>query len=173
HQFFIFFRKIRSQDKEVTNVFMGPLVSAEHLEKVRHYVDLAVKEGATIECFSGGYFLQPTIITGLQDSSPVNREEIFGPVVVMSPFSSMEEVVQRANDVDYGLCAVVFTKDINLAHRTAGALEVGTVWVNSWLVRDLTMPFGGMKKSGLGREGLLHSMETFTEEKTHCIQLSH
>ncbi|XP_040567612.1 2-aminomuconic semialdehyde dehydrogenase [Lepeophtheirus salmonis] len=179
-------KKLKVGDPNDPDVFMGPLISSEHQEKVRYYVDLAVKEGANIECgepanhmgfldskFTDGYFFPPTIITGIADSSPIMKEEIFGPVVCITPFSTPEEVIQRANDVEYGLCAVVFTNDIHLAHKTAAALEVGTVWVNSWLIRDLTMPFGGMKQSGMGREGLLHSIETFTEEKTTCIQLSH
>ncbi|CAB4064902.1 ALDH8A1 [Lepeophtheirus salmonis] len=160
-------KKLKVGDPNDPDVFMGPLISSEHQEKVRYYVDLAVKEGANIECG------EPANHMGFLDSKFTDGRKYLDPLFALLHFQHRKRFIQRANDVEYGLCAVVFTNDIHLAHKTAAALEVGTVWVNSWLIRDLTMPFGGMKQSGMGREGLLHSIETFTEEKTTCIQLSH
>ena len=159
----------------------GALVSKEHKDKVMKYITTAKTSGATIHCgefvdevvlpksCENGYFVQPTVITGLDDTNPCMKDEIFGPVVCITPFKSELEVIKRVNDVDYGLCASVYTQNIEKAHRVASKLQVGTVWVNSWLIRDLHMPFGGVKLSGVGRESLFESKKFFTEAKTICV----
>uniref|UniRef100_A0A8B9L0T8 Aldehyde dehydrogenase 8 family, member A1 n=1 Tax=Astyanax mexicanus TaxID=7994 RepID=A0A8B9L0T8_ASTMX len=160
----------------------GALVSKEHLEKVRSYVALARAEGAQIHCGegvdalnlppqnAGGYFMLPTVITGVKDSSRVMQEEIFGPVTCITPFDQEEEVIARANAVRYGLSAVVWSKDVGRVHRVARRLEAGLVWTNCWLIRDLNLPFGGMKCSGVGREGGKDSYHFFTEVKTITVK---
>ena len=150
------------------------------LDKVKFYVDLAQKEGGKIalggsapeppnERCREGYFFQPTVITGLPVSCRTNREEIFGPVVTITPFDSEEEVINYANDVEYGLSSSVWTQNLSRAHRVAERINTGTVWVNCWLVRDLRVPFGGMKQSGVGREGGEEALRFFTEPKNVCI----
>jgi aminomuconate-semialdehyde/2-hydroxymuconate-6-semialdehyde dehydrogenase len=168
-------------DPEAKETQMGPLVSKEHREKVMGYIKLAVEEGGEVVAggkipklpasLSAGYFLEPTVITGLKPSSRVMQEEIFGPVVSIVPFRSEAEAIEIANGVEYGLSASVFTSQVDRAHRVAQSLDVGTVWVNSWMVRDLAMPFGGVKHSGLGREGGDHSLEFFTDVKTISVKL--
>lgn len=158
----------------------GAIVSKAQLDKVKFYVDLAEKEGG-VTALGGsapappndrcrdGYFFPPTVITDLPVSCRVNREEIFGPVVTITPFESEEEVVRYANDVDYGLSSSVWTQNLSRAHRVAERIHAGTVWVNCWLVRDLRVPFGGMKQSGVGREGGEEALRFFTEAKNVCI----
>lgn len=163
---------------------LGALISKEHLAKVLGYVKLAVNEGGEIVCGEGkdpplnlpsphteGYFMHPTVITGLADSTRCMQEEIFGPVVAIVPFETEEEVIKRANGVQYGLCAVVWTENVSRTHRVSQRLQAGTVWCNCWLVRDLNMPFGGFKASGIGREGATESYEFYTEAKTICIKM--
>ncbi|KAM7431813.1 Aldehyde dehydrogenase 8 member A1 [Porites harrisoni] len=163
---------------------LGALISKEHLAKVLGYVKLAVNEGGEIVCGEGkdpplnlpsphteGYFMRPTVITGLADSTHCMQEEIFGPVVSVVPFETEEEVIKRANGVQYGLCAVVWTENVSRTHRVSQRLQAGTVWCNCWLVRDLNMPFGGFKASGIGREGATESYEFYTEAKTICIKM--
>lgn len=163
---------------------LGALISKEHLAKVLGYVKIAVNEGGEIVCGEGkdpplkllsphaeGYFMQPTVITGLADNTRCMQEEIFGPVVAISPFDSEEEAIKRANGVQYGLCAVVWTENVSRTHRVSQRLQAGTVWCNCWLVRDLNMPFGGVKASGIGREGATESYEFYTEAKTVCIKM--
>jgi aminomuconate-semialdehyde/2-hydroxymuconate-6-semialdehyde dehydrogenase len=158
----------------------GAIVSKTQLEKVKFYVDLAQKEGGKIvvggsapqppnERCREGYFFQPTVITGLPVSCRTNREEIFGPVVTITPFDNEEEVISYANDCDYGLASSVWTQNLTRAHRVAEQINTGTVWVNCWLVRDLRVPFGGMKQSGVGREGGEEALRFFTEAKNVCI----
>lgn len=175
--------KVGPPPESTTNV--GALISKEHLAKVKGYVKIAQEEGGKIECGEGGpdgnvplpaayqngYYMKPTIITNLKDSSRCMQEEIFGPVTCVTPFKTEEEVIDRANGVQYGLCASVWTAALGVSHRVSQKLEVGTVWNNCWLVRDLNMPFGGMKASGLGRESGKESFDFFTEEKTICMKM--
>ncbi|CAN5606523.1 aldehyde dehydrogenase [soil metagenome] len=158
----------------------GAIVSQMQLDKVKFYVDLAREEGGEIalggvapeppnDRCREGYFFPPTVITGLPVACRVNREEIFGPVVTITPFDREEEVIGYANDTDYGLASSVWTQNLNRAHRVAERIHTGTVWVNCWLVRDLRVPFGGMKQSGVGREGGDEALRFFTEPKNVCI----
>src|SRR3989441_4865158 len=158
----------------------GAVVNKAQLDKIKFYVDLAQKEGGKIalggkapasinERCESGYFFPPTVITNLPVSCRTNREEIFGPVVTITPFDNEEEVIGYANDCDYGLASSVWTQNLNRAHRVAEQIHTGTVWVNCWLVRDLRVPFGGMKQSGVGREGGEEALRFFTEAKNICI----
>jgi aminomuconate-semialdehyde/2-hydroxymuconate-6-semialdehyde dehydrogenase len=158
----------------------GAIVNSTQLEKIRFYVDLAQKEGGKIalggkasesinDRCRDGYFFPPTVITGLPVSCRTNREEIFGPVVTITPFDNEEEVINYANDCEYGLASSVWTQNLSRAHRVAERISTGTVWVNCWLVRDLRVPFGGMKASGVGREGGEEALRFFTEPKNVCI----
>src|SRR5205807_5598737 len=118
----------------------------------------------------GGYFVAPTVVTGLTPECRVMREEIFGPVVTVTPFDSEDDLLAMANGVPYGLSASLWTRDLGRAHRIAERLEAGTVWVNCWLLRDLRVPFGGVKQSGVGREGEGEALRFFTEPKTVCVK---
>ncbi|KAF9924539.1 Aldehyde dehydrogenase 8 member A1 [Linnemannia zychae] len=173
-------KKLKVGDPAAPDTNLGALVSKEHWEKVMGYIDLGVKEGGKIECgghkpaslqgeFQKGYFLEPTIITGLTANCRVMREEIFGPVVTVYAFDTDEEAIQLANDSEYGLSCTIWTENGRRQRRVASQIQAGTVWVNTWMSRDLRMPFGGMKKSGLGREGGEHSLEFYTELKTICL----
>jgi aminomuconate-semialdehyde/2-hydroxymuconate-6-semialdehyde dehydrogenase len=160
---------------------LGPLVSEIHRSKVRSYYDLAVEEGANVITgggvpdmpgeLAGGSWVQPTVWTGLDDSARVVREEIFGPCCHVAPFDEEDEVIARANDTRYGLAAAVWTENASRAHRVARQIEAGITWVNSWFLRDLRTPFGGMKQSGIGREGGEYSLEFYSETKNICIKL--
>jgi aminomuconate-semialdehyde/2-hydroxymuconate-6-semialdehyde dehydrogenase len=172
--------QLRMGDPLDENTEQGAIVNKQQLEKVKFYVDLARKEGGNIalggsapqppnERCREGYFFQPTVITGLSVSCRTNREEIFGPVVTITPFDSEDEVINHANDVEYGLSSSVWTQNLSRAHRVAERINTGTVWVNCWLVRDLRVPFGGMKQSGVGREGGEEALRFFTEPKNVCI----
>jgi aminomuconate-semialdehyde/2-hydroxymuconate-6-semialdehyde dehydrogenase len=158
----------------------GAIASKTQVDKIKFYVDLAQKEGGKValggkapesinERCRDGYFFQPTVITGLPVSCRTNREEIFGPVVTITPFENEEEVITYANDCDYGLASSVWTQNLARAHRVAEQINTGTVWVNCWLLRDLRVPFGGMKQSGVGREGGEEALHFFTEPKNVCI----
>jgi aminomuconate-semialdehyde/2-hydroxymuconate-6-semialdehyde dehydrogenase len=164
---------------ETTNV--GALVSEAHLNKVLDYIALAKTEGGTIvaggrrmnvggRC-EDGFFVEPTVITGLSSSCRTNQEEIFGPVVTIQSFRTEAEVVEAANCTTYGLSATIWTENLKRAHRVSAALKSGIVWVNCWLFRDLRTPFGGMKHSGIGREGGWEAMQFFTDTKNICIRL--
>lgn len=172
--------KLKSGDPLDEQTEQGAIVSRTQLDKVKFYVDLAQKEGGQIalggkpaepinDRCRNGYFFKPTVITGLPVSCRTNREEIFGPVVTITPFDSEEEVVAYANDCEYGLASSIWTQNLNRAHRVAERINTGTVWVNCWLVRDLRVPFGGMKQSGVGREGGEEALRFFTEPKNICI----
>jgi len=159
---------------------MGAIVSKAHLEKILSFVQLAKHDGAKIlaggeqATLSGslknGYYMQPTVIEGLSAKHACNQQEIFGPVVTLTPFNTLEEAISLANDNDYGLASTVWTTNINTAHIAAEQLKTGIVWINCWLHRDLRTPFGGMKNSGLGREGGEEAMRFFTETKNVCIK---
>ncbi|ALX50166.1 aldehyde dehydrogenase [Lentibacillus amyloliquefaciens] len=159
-----------------TNV--GAMVSEEHYNKVLSYLDIAKEEGGTFEIggkaaegFDKGYYIEPTIITGLGKDSRCVQEEIFGPVVNIVPFDTEEEVLEQVNDTHYGLSASLWTTDFKRAHRVAGKIETGMVWINTWFLRDLRTPFGGTKHSGIGREGGMHSFEFYSELTNITIKL--
>jgi aminomuconate-semialdehyde/2-hydroxymuconate-6-semialdehyde dehydrogenase len=162
-------------------VGLGPLISAEHKEKVTSYYAKAVAEGATVVTGGGvpkmadelkeGHWVQPTIWTGLPETATVIREEIFGPCCHIAPFDTEEEAIALANNTTYGLATSVWTENIGRAHRMAEAIEVGLCWINSWFLRDLRTPFGGAKGSGIGREGGVHSLEFYTELRNVCVKL--
>ena len=162
-------------------VGLGPLISAEHRRKVLSYYDKARAEGATVVTGGGvpsiggdgadGYWVQPTIWTGLPESSAVIREEIFGPCCHVAPFDTVDEAIALANDTDYGLATTVWTQNLSTAHRMAKEIEVGLCWINSWFLRDLRTAFGGAKASGIGREGGVHSLEFYTELRNVMVKL--
>lgn len=180
-----FVEKLAAQAKKLKignpfdpDTFVGALISEEHYDKVNSYLDIARKDGGKFvtggkrpEGFDKGYYLEPTIITGLSEDSRCIREEIFGPVVTVTPFKTEEEVIEKANDTEYGLGTSIWTNDVRRAHRVASSVEAGMVWVNTWFLRDLRTPFGGVKHSGIGREGGMHSMEFFSELSNICIKL--
>ncbi len=161
--------------------YLGAVISKNHLNKILSYVELAKKEGGSVLIggealklegeWAEGYFMPPTVIVGLSPKSKLMQEEIFGPVVCVQSFETEEEVLELANDVSYGLSASVWTENLSKAHRFAQNLEVGQVWVNTWMKRDLRVPFGGVKYSGIGREGGMNSLEFFSQAKNICIQL--
>lgn len=160
---------------------LGTLVSKPHMEKVLSYVELAKEEGGTVLTggervtldgeYSEGYYMRPTVIEGLSYDCRTNQEEIFGPVVTLTPFDTEEEALMMANSTEYGLSATVWTENLTRAHRVADQIHSGIVWINSWLVRDLRTPFGGVKNSGVGREGGFEALRFFTEPQNVFIQL--
>ena len=162
------------------NARMGALVSLPHLEKVLSYVELAKQEGGKVLTggtrvhleapYNEGYYMRPTVIEGLSYDCRTNQEEIFGPVVTITPFDTEEEVLMMANSTEYGLQTTLWTSDLKRAHRIADEAQSGIVWINSWMVRDLRTPFGGMKASGVGREGGLEALRFFTEPKNVFIK---
>ena len=160
---------------------MGAVVSKEHMEKVLSYIELAKDEGGTLltgghrvqlegRC-EKGYFIAPTVFENLPAGCRTNQEEIFGPVVTLTPFDTEEEALAMANGTAYGLAATIWTSDLKTAHRMAAGLHAGIIWVNCWLLRDLRTPFGGVKQSGVGREGGFEALRFFTEPKNICIKL--
>ncbi len=165
--------------EETTKI--GAVVSKPHQQKILGYIELAKKEGGTILCggkavtlsgeLSEGYYLEPTIIEGLAYDCKTNQEEIFGPVVTITPFDTEEEALMMANSTIYGLASVVWTQDLTRAHRIANSIHAGIVWINCWLLRDLRTPFGGVKASGVGREGGFEALDFFTEPKNVCIKM--
>jgi len=159
---------------------LGALISQPHLEKVAGYVTLAEQEGGQVlfggnrpkiggRC-AGGYFFNPTIIIGLRPGSRTMQEEIFGPVITITTFKDENEVIAMANGTKYGLSASIWTRDVGRAHRVAQAMDAGIIWVNTWMLRDLRTPFGGMKASGIGREGGRHSIDFYMESQNICIK---
>jgi aminomuconate-semialdehyde/2-hydroxymuconate-6-semialdehyde dehydrogenase len=174
-------RRLKVGDPLDAATDQGALISRNHYEKVLSYVQLAREEGGRILCGGGpaevvaercrgGYFVQPTVIVDLPPQCRVNQEEIFGPVVCITPFRSEDEVITLANGTPFGLSASLWTRDLNRAHRVAEKLETGTVWINCWLLRDLRTPFGGVKQSGIGREGGDEALRFFTEPKNVCLK---
>ena len=170
--------KVGRPDDPATQV--GAVVSKDHQAKILHYIQLAQEEGGTLECggqalypegAEGGFYVAPTVITGLSMGCRTNQEEIFGPVVTIQAFDSEEEALALANATKYGLAATVWTENLKRAHRVAADIHSGIVWVNNWLVRDLRTPFGGVKASGIGREGGFEALRFFTEPKNVYIDL--
>jgi aminomuconate-semialdehyde/2-hydroxymuconate-6-semialdehyde dehydrogenase len=169
-------KKLRIGDPLDDSTDIGALISEAHLQKVLGYIDLAAKEGGTIAAGGHrverpGYFVEPTIITGLGTDCRVLQEEIFGPVVTITPFDTEADALSFANSTRYGLSATIWTRDLSRAHRVAASLDAGTIWINCWLLRDLRVPFGGMKESGVGREGGFESLNFFTEAKNICVRI--
>jgi aminomuconate-semialdehyde/2-hydroxymuconate-6-semialdehyde dehydrogenase len=174
-------KKLTVGDPSDDQTRIGALVSESHMNKVLGYLRLAVEEGGTVLCggkriapsgrCANGYFVEPTVITGLPHTCRTNQEEIFGPVVTVMPFDAEEEAIQYANSTPYGLAATVWTSNLKRAHRVAAGLQCGIIWINCWLHRDLRTPFGGMKQSGVGREGGWEALRFFTEAKNVCIKL--
>jgi aminomuconate-semialdehyde/2-hydroxymuconate-6-semialdehyde dehydrogenase len=160
---------------------LGPLISRAHRDKVLSYYQLARAEHGEIVCGGGvpsfgderdeGAFIEPTIVRGLPEDARCVKEEIFGPVCHIAPFDSEEQAIHLANDTRYGLAAAVWTSNLQRAHRVARAMEVGISWVNDWFLRDLRTPFGGVKLSGIGREGGMHSLAFFSETQNICVKL--
>jgi len=156
------------------------MISAEHRDKVLSYYRLAVAEGATVlagggtpvfnDERDGGFHVQPTVLIGLPQDARAVQEEIFGPVCHVAPFDTEDEAITLANDSPYGLAATVWTRDLARAHRVAPRIETGIVWVNCWNLRDLRTPFGGVKASGIGREGGEYSLDFFSDPVNVCIQ---
>lgn len=159
----------------------GALVSKEHYEKIIRCIDIAKQEGGKILCggkpvnlgarCANGYFIAPTVIEKLGPECRTNQEEIFGPVVTLQSFSTEDEALQLANATGYGLAATIWTQDISKANRVAAKVESGIIWVNCWLLRDLRTPFGGMKNSGVGREGGWEALKFFTDVKNVCVEI--
>ena len=171
-------RELKIGDPLKDSTEQGSLVSRVHWEKVRKAISDARAAGGKVLCggevpsgFGDGYYLEPTLIEGLDHLCATNQEEIFGPVATLIPFDSEVEVIEMANSTRYGLSASVWTGDSERGQRVARALEAGIVWVNTWMLRDLRTPFGGVKESGVGREGGMHALQFFSEVKNICVGL--
>jgi aminomuconate-semialdehyde/2-hydroxymuconate-6-semialdehyde dehydrogenase len=174
-------RAMQVGDPSAPDTQLGALISNDHREKVESYVKLAREEGGQVLCggtrpdlpapFDAGAFLEPAVIDGLSIDARAATEEIFGPVVTVHPFDTDEDAIQMANCTRYGLSASVWTSDLKRAHRVSARLDTGMVWVNTWLLRDLRVPFGGVKDSGVGREGGQYSLSFFSEVTNICIHL--
>jgi aminomuconate-semialdehyde/2-hydroxymuconate-6-semialdehyde dehydrogenase len=160
---------------------LGAIVTKQHFEKILYYIDLSVKEGGKILCggksvkvegrCQNGWFIEPTVIEGLAYDCRTNQEEIFGPVVTITPFETEEEVLMMANSTEYGLASIIWTENLSTAHRISAKIKSGIVWLNCWMIRDLRTPFGGIKNSGVGREGGLEALRFFTETKNVCVKI--
>lgn len=174
-------KSLRTGDPAKADSDLGALVSEAHLQKVLGHVALAREEGGKVLCggerlrlegnLGNGWYMAPTVIEGLGPECRTNQEEIFGPVVTLQPFDAEEEAVENANSTPYGLASTLWTSDGARMHRVAHRLKSGIVWVNCWMLRDLRTPFGGMKQSGVGREGGVEALRFFTEAKNVCIKL--
>lgn len=170
--------KIGNPKSADTNI--GAIVSKQHFEKILSYIKLAKEEGGNVLCGGNsvkveglnGWFIEPTIIENLPFDCRTNQEEIFGPVVTIQPFETEEEVLTYANSVRYGLASTIWTENLSVAHQVAAQIEAGIVWINCWLLRDLRTPFGGVKDSGMGREGGFEALRFFMEEKNVCVKVN-
>jgi aminomuconate-semialdehyde/2-hydroxymuconate-6-semialdehyde dehydrogenase len=175
-------RKLNVGDPLHNDTRQGSVVSRQHFDKVLDCINTARAEGGSILCggeiihpegrCANGFFIAPTVIEGLGPQCRTNTEEIFGPVVTLQPFSTEEEAITLANACSYGLSATIWTQDISRANRVAAKIEAGIIWVNCWLLRDLRTPFGGIKNSGVGREGGWDALRFFTEAKNVCIEIT-
>jgi len=176
-------KNLKVGDPNDSSSNLGAIVSLQHKQKILSYIELAKQEGGTILCggkeqpsdqrsdrVKHGYFIEPTVIEGLAHDCRTNQEEIFGPVTTLTPFETEAEVLTMANSTAYGLSASVWTNDLSRSQRMAENLEAGIVWVNCWLLRDLRTPFGGIKQSGVGREGGWEALRFFTEAKNVCLK---
>ena len=168
-------------DPKKTSSNLGAIVSKQHIESIFSKIKTAEKDGGKVIFggrrvsltgdLSGGYYMLPTIIENTKNTDKINQNEIFGPVATILPFNNETEVVKMCNEVKYGLSASIFCNNISKAHRVSASIDAGVVWVNTWLLRDLRIPFGGMKHSGLGREGGKYSLDFFTETKNVCVKI--
>ena len=175
-------KSLKVGNPEAEDTKIGAVVSEAHMGKILSYIELAKEEGGTILCggnrlqlngeYEDGWYVEPTVIEGLAADCRVNREEIFGPVVTLTPFDTEEEVLEYANSTEYGLSSTLWTENLTRAHRMARGIEAGIVWINTWLLRDLRTPFGGVKNSGVGREGGYDALKFFTEAKNVCIEIN-
>ncbi|MDB5283246.1 MAG: Betaine-aldehyde dehydrogenase [Bacteroidota bacterium] len=173
-------KALKVGDPNEQSTDQGAIVSLQHKQKVLSYIQLAKEEGGEVlsggielqlkDRCTGGYFIAPTVIEGLDYKCRTQQEEIFGPVVTLTPFETEDEALTMANSVKYGLASSIWTNNLKQAHRVSEKIEAGIVWVNCWLLRDLRTPFGGVKASGVGREGGWEAMKFFTEAKNVCIK---
>ncbi len=174
-------KKLKIGDPLEDDTDLGAIVSKQHFEKILSYIDIAQNEGGKILCGGtsfrpegrcrDGWFIEPTVIEGLKYDCRTNQEEIFGPVVTITPFESEDEVLKMADSTQYGLASIIWTENLTRAHRLAAKIKSGIVWINCWMERDLRTPFGGMKNSGVGREGGFEALRFFTEPKNVCLKI--
>ncbi len=175
-------RQLRVGDPLLDDTKIGAIVSKQHFDKIIYHISLAMNEGGNILCggravnvpgrCAEGWFIEPTVIDNLTPTCRTNQEEIFGPVVTLMPFESESEAIEISNGTEYGLASILWTENLTRAHRIAAALKSGIVWINCWMLRDLRTPFGGVKNSGVGREGGLEALRFFTEPKNVCIKVN-
>ena len=174
-------RQLRVGDPLLEDSKIGAIVSKQHFDKIMYHISLAMNEGGNILCggkavnvpgrCSEGWFIAPTVIENLPSSCRTNQEEIFGPVVTLIPFETEDEAIEIANGTEYGLASILWTENLTRAHNMAALLKSGIVWINCWMLRDLRTPFGGVKNSGVGREGGLEALRFFTEPKNVCVKI--
>ena len=174
-------KELKVGDPKIKHNDLGAIVSEAHVKNIIKHVDNALKKGAKIVCggkrlkltgkLSGGFYMSPTVLLNTKNSDPINQEEVFGPVVTIISFNNERELVELSNQTKYGLSASIFTNDVSKAHRLAAKIDSGLIWINSWLLRDLRIPFGGMKSSGVGRKGGNESLNFFTETKNICVKI--